>query len=248
MLLLPSTSWRPATAGCGGGFIFRRYLLFLFGGIFGLLRRELLSLVLGSCNHRIARDLSLVCCWAEPTTMPVFGSLSAFYFFWLGALLLADAAYVLAAGTSCPTCFGNLAGCSFSSDGRCPARTALEENVATVAAAVAATTVAAGTVLKLHNLISLRFLRMFTVEPGVLNQGPEYREPTTMPDTLEITPRKVVVVYTHQPIHVHTCSLLAHVCQHRHTGQDRSKHNGPRKKHRTKQSVLSASAPNYSHI
>ena len=60
MLLLPSTSWRPATAGCGGGFIFRRYLLFLFGGIFGLLRRELLSLVLGSCNHRIARDLSLV--------------------------------------------------------------------------------------------------------------------------------------------------------------------------------------------
>ena len=77
----------------------------------------------------------------------------------------------------------------------------------------------------------------------MLNQGPEYREPTTMPDTLEITPRKVVVVYTHQPIHVHTCSPLAHVCQHRHTGQDRSKHNGPRKKHRTKQSVLSASAP-----
>ena len=28
MLLLPSTSWRPATAGCGGGFIFRRYLYF----------------------------------------------------------------------------------------------------------------------------------------------------------------------------------------------------------------------------
>ena len=94
--------------------------------------------------------------------MPVFGSLSAFYFFWLGALLLADAAYVLAAGTSCPTCFGNLAGCSFSSEGRCPARTALEENVATVAAAVAATTVAAGTVFKLQDLISLRFLRMFT--------------------------------------------------------------------------------------
>ena len=44
MLLLPSTSWRPATAGCCGGFIFRRYLLFLFGGIFGLLLRELLSL------------------------------------------------------------------------------------------------------------------------------------------------------------------------------------------------------------
>ena len=42
--MLPSTSWRPATAGCCGGFIFRRYLLFLFGGIFGLLLRELLSL------------------------------------------------------------------------------------------------------------------------------------------------------------------------------------------------------------
>ena len=43
-VVLPSTSWRPATAGCCGGFIFRRYLLFLFGGIFGLLLRELLSL------------------------------------------------------------------------------------------------------------------------------------------------------------------------------------------------------------
>ena len=138
-------------------------------GFFGVFRRYLRLIaqgttfpVLGSCFHRIARSLSLVCCWAEPTTMPVFGSLSAFYLFWVGSLLLADVAYVLAAGTSCPTCFGNLAGCSFSSDGRCPARTALEENVKTVAAAAAATTVAAGTVFKLHDLISLRFLRMFT--------------------------------------------------------------------------------------
>ena len=59
MLLLPSTSWRPATAGCGGGFIFLRSLLFLFGGIFGLLLRELLSL------SRVRAFIALhgVCSW-----------------------------------------------------------------------------------------------------------------------------------------------------------------------------------------
>ena len=94
--------------------------------------------------------------------MPVFGSLSAFYLFFLGSILLGDLVYVMAAGSSCPTCFGNLAGCSFSTDGGCPASKALSENVATVAAAAAATAVAAGTVFKLQDLISLRFLRMFT--------------------------------------------------------------------------------------
>jgi len=94
--------------------------------------------------------------------MPVFGSLSAFYLFFLGSILLGDIVYVFAAGSSCPTCFGNLAGCSFSTDGGCPASKALSENVATVAAAAAATAVAAGTVFKLQDLVSLRFLRMFS--------------------------------------------------------------------------------------
>ena len=94
--------------------------------------------------------------------MPVFGSLSAFYLFFLGSILLGDIVYVMAAGSVCPSCFGNLAGCTFSTDGECPASKALKENMTTVAAAAAATAVAAGTVFKLQDLVSLRFLRMFS--------------------------------------------------------------------------------------
>ena len=97
------------------------------------------------------------------STMLVFGGLSASYLLVIASLiLLGEAAFAMAAVSSCPTCFGNLAGCTFSTNGKCPARTALDENIATAAAAAVATTVAAGTVLKLKDLVSLRFLRMFT--------------------------------------------------------------------------------------
>ena len=61
--------------------------------------------------------------------MPFFGSLSAFYLFFLGSILLGDIVYVMAAGSSCPTCFGNLAGCTFSTNGECPASKALTPSV-----------------------------------------------------------------------------------------------------------------------
>ena len=55
----------------------------------------------------------------------------------------------------CPLCFGNLLGCSYGTDGKCPTTTKVAAN----AAALAATT--ATGVLCLANLVKPRFLRVF---------------------------------------------------------------------------------------
>jgi hypothetical protein len=64
----------------------------------------------------------------------------------------------------------------------------------------------------------------------VLNQGPEYREPTTMPEISRLHPEKLLL-FTHQPLYMYIRVAYWHTSVS--TGiraRTGPKHNGPRKR------------------
>ena len=62
----------------------------------------------------------------------------------------------------CPGCFGNNAGCTYNTDGKCATLDDPRANAAVVAGVASVMTALGATALTLTNLISPRFLRMFT--------------------------------------------------------------------------------------
>ena len=72
--------------------------------------------------------------------------------------LVAVCTLVSNVGAVCPGCFGNIASCSYDSNGKCPSIDTPSGNALLVAGAASAT----ATALTLTGVISARFLRMFT--------------------------------------------------------------------------------------